>query len=147
MFNYRRMVPCRPRPICRQLISLPKKYFTIENIGATTLTTATRHKFIDELPDEINGKIQSFMCGKDLLKMKGVSNKTGKVVSCDKLVQLKILMECLHGIIKGFKAKETKNQQKFILRNCMKVGEEREYIVKITPKFVHVVLEVGLLTA
>jgi hypothetical protein len=82
MTNYRRMVPCRP--ICRQLANLPKKYFVIKNLEATTLTTTTRHKFIDELPDEINNKIQSFMCGKDLLKIKGVSNKTGKVVSCDK---------------------------------------------------------------
>ena len=29
----------------------------------------------------------------------------------------------------------------------MKVGEEKGYIVKITPKFVHVVLKVGLFTA
>ena len=28
--------------------------------------------------------------------MKGVSNKTRKVVSCDKSVQFKIVMECLH---------------------------------------------------
>ncbi len=139
------MVP--RRPIRRQLISLPKKYFTIENIDATTSTTTTRHKFIDELPDEINDKIQSFMCGKDLLKMKGVSNKTGKVVTCNKLVQFKIVLERLDGIIKGLKAKETKNKQKFILRNCVEVGEDRGYIIKITPKFVHVVLEVGLFTA
>ena len=139
------MVP--RRPIRRQLISLPKKYFAIENIEATTSTTTTRHKFIDELPDEINDKIQSFMCGKDLLKMKGVSNKTGKVVTCDKLVQFKIVLERLDGIIKGLKAKETKNKQKFILRNRVEVGEDRGYIIKITPKFVHVVLEVGLFTA
>jgi hypothetical protein len=73
------MVPRRPTR--HQLISLLKKYFAIKNIEATTLTTTTRHKFIDELPDEINDKIQSFMCGKDLLKMKGVSNKTRKIVS------------------------------------------------------------------
>ena len=103
MFNYR--IPCRP--ICRQLISLPKKYFAIKNVKATMLTTTTRHNFIDELPDEINDTIQSFMCGKGLLKMKGVSNKTGKVVSCDKSVQFKIVMERLDGIIKGLKAKET----------------------------------------
>ena len=141
------MVP--RRPICRQLISLPKKYFAIENAKATTLTTTTRHKFIDELPDEINYKIQSFMCGKDLLnlKMKGVSNKIGKFVCCDKSVQLKVVMERLNGIIKGLKAKETKNEQKFILRNCVEVGKDRGYIIKITPKFVHVVLEVGLFTA
>ena len=88
------------------------------------------------------------MFGKDLLKMKGVLNKTGKVVSCNKMVQFKIVMERLHGIIKGLKAKETKNEKKIILRNCVKVGRERGYIiVKITPKFVHVVLEVGLFTA
>ncbi len=62
------------------------------------------------------------MCGKDLLKMKGVSNKTGKVVSCDQSVQFKIVMERLDGIIKGLKAKETKNEQKFILRNRVEVG-------------------------
>jgi hypothetical protein len=87
------------------------------------------------------------MCGKYLLKMKEVSNKTGKVVSCNKLVQFKIVMERLDVIIKGLKAKETKNEQKFILRNCVEVGEDREYIIKITPKFVHVVLKVGLFTA
>ena len=139
------MVP--RRPICRQLISLPKKYFAIKNVETTILTTTTRHKFIDELPDEINDKIQSFMCGKDLLKMKGVSNKTGKVVSCNKSVQFKIVMERLDGIIKGLKAKETMNEKKFILRNHVEVGEDRGYIIKITPKFVHVVLEVGLFTA
>ena len=53
-------------------------------IEATTLTTTTKRKFIDEFPDEINDKIGSYMCGKYLLKMKGVSNKTGKVVSCNK---------------------------------------------------------------
>jgi len=145
MTNYWRMVPCRP--ICRQLANLPKKYFSIENLEATMLTTTTRRKFIDELPDEINNKIWSFMCGKDLLKMKGVWNKTGKVVSCDKLVQFKIVLERLDGIIKGLKSKETKNEQKFILRNRVKVGEERGYIVEITSKFVHVVLEVGIFTA
>ena len=139
------MVPCRP--ICRQLATLPKKYFVIVNLEATTLSTTTRHKFIDELPDEINNKIRSFMCGKDLLKMKGVSNKTGKVVSCNKLVQFKIVMERLNEIINGLKAKETKNEQKFILRNCVEVGEYRGYIVNITPKFAHVVLKVGLFTA
>ena len=70
MFNYRRMVP--RKPICRQLISFPKKYFAIKNIKATTLTTTTKHKFIDVLPDEINDKIGGYMCGKDLLNMKGV---------------------------------------------------------------------------
>ena len=56
-------------------------------------------------------------------------------------------MERLDGIIKGLKAKETKNEQKFILRNRVEVGEDRGYIIKITPKLVHVVLEVGLFTA
>ncbi len=139
------MVP--GRLIRCQLISLPKKYFAIKNVKATMLTTTTRHKFIDELPDEIKNIIGSYMCGKDLLKMKGVSNKTGKVVTCDKSVQFKIVLERLDGIIKGLKAKETKNKQKFILRNCVEVGEDRGYIIKITPKFVHVVLEVGLFTA
>ena len=78
------------------------------------------------------------MCGKDLLKMKGVLNKTRKVVSCNKSVQFKIVMERLNGIIKGLKAKETKNEQKFILRNRVEVGEDMGYIIKITPKFVHV---------
>ena len=89
------------------------------------------------------------MCGKYLLKMKGVSKKTRKVVSCDKLVQFKIIMECLNGIIKGLKAKETKNKKQFILRNRVKVGEERGYVVKITPEFVHVALKlkVGLFIA
>ena len=145
MFNYRRMVP--RRPISRQLILLPKKYFAIEKIEATTLTTTTNHKFIDELPDEINNRIRSYLCGKDLLNMKGVSNKTGKVVSCNKLVQFKIIMERLHGIINGLRAKETKNKQKFILRNRVEVRKDRGYIVKIPPKFVHVVLKVGLFTA
>ena len=110
MFNYRRMVPCRP--IRCQLISLPKKYFAIENVKTTTLTTTTRHKFIDELPDEINDNIQSFMSGKDLLKMKGVSNKTGKIVSCNKLVQFKIVMERLDEIIKGLNANKDGEQEK-----------------------------------
>jgi hypothetical protein len=51
------------------------------------------------------------MCGKDLLKMKVVSNKTGKVVSCNKLVQFKIAMERLNGIIEVHNAKETKNEK------------------------------------
>ena len=125
------MVPCRP--IRRQLISLPKKYFSIKNVETTILTTTTRHKFIDELPDEINDTIQSFMCGKDLLKMKGVSNKNGKVVSCNKLVQFKIVMERLNGIIKGLKAKETKNEQKFILRNRVEVGKDRGTSSRLPP--------------
>ena len=131
MSNYRRLVPCRL--VHRQLILLPKKYFTIKNTEATTLTTTTKHKFIDELLDEINNKILSYMCRKDLLKMKGESNKTGKVVSCNNLVQFKIVMERLHGIINGLKAIQTKNKQKFILRNRVEVGEDRGYIVKITP--------------
>ena len=98
------------------------------------------------MPDEINNKIQSFMCGKDLLKVNGVSNKTRRVVSCNKLVQFKIVMECLDGIINGLKAIETKNKQKFILRNSLRVEGESGYIVKITPKFVHVVLTVGIFT-
>ena len=75
------------------------------------MTTTTKHKFIDELLDEINDKIGSNMCRKDLLKMKGVSNKTGKVVSCNKSVQFKIVMERLDGIIKTSKQKETKNKK------------------------------------
>ncbi len=55
MSNYRRMVS--HRPIFQHLILLSKKYFAIENIEATMLTTTTKHKFIDELPDEINDKI------------------------------------------------------------------------------------------
>ena len=98
-------------PILWQLISLPKKYFAIKNIKATLLTTTTKHKFIDEFPDEINDKIGCYMCRKDILKMKGVSNKTRKVFSCDKLVQFKIVMERLDGIINGLKSKETKNEQ------------------------------------
>ena len=121
------MVPCRPRPIHWQLILFPKKYFAIENIKTTTSKTTTKHKFIDELPDEINNKIGSYMCGKELLKMKGVSNKTGKVVSCNKSVQFKIVMERLDEIINGLKSKETKNVQKFILRNRVEVGEDRGY--------------------
>ena len=78
--------------------------------------------------------------------MQGVSNKTGKVVPCNKLVQFKIVMKCLNGIINGLKAKETKNKQKFILRNRVKVEGESGYIVKIAPKFVHVVLTVGIFT-
>ena len=100
---------------------LAKEVLCHQNLKATTLTTMMRHKFIDELPDEINGKIQSYMWGKDLLKMKGVSNKTGEVISCNKTVQFKTVMEHLNGIINGLKAKETKNEQKFILRNCVKV--------------------------
>ncbi len=110
-----------------------------------------RYKIIDEFPDEINDKIQSFMCGKCLLKMKMVSNEIGQVISCDKKVQFKIVMERLNGIIKGLKAKETKNKKQIILKNCVELvgGEimrERGYIVKITPKFVHVVLKEGLFT-
>jgi len=86
------------------------------------------------------------MCGKDLLRMGGVSNKTGKVVSFDKSVQFKIVMERLDGIINGLKSIETKNKQKFILRNSLRVEGESGYIVKITPKFVHVVLTVGIFT-
>ncbi len=78
----------------------------------TLRPTTTRHKFIDELPDEINDKTQNFMCGKDLLKMKRVSNKTGKVVSCNNLVQFKIVMERLDGIIKGLKVKRNDEQAK-----------------------------------
>ena len=76
--------------------------------------------------------------------MKGVPKKTGQVVSCDKSVQFKIIIKRLNGIIKGLKAKETKNKKQFILRNHVKVVEERGYIAKITPKFVHVVLEYSL---
>jgi hypothetical protein len=86
------------------------------------------------------------MCSKDLLKMKGVSNKTMKVVSCDKPVRFKTVMERLDGIINGLKAKETKNKQNFILRNLVGVEGESGYVVKITPKFVHVVLTVGIFT-
>ncbi len=70
-----------------------------------------RYKIIDEFPDEINNKIQSFMCGKSLLKMKMVSNKIGQVVSCDNKVQFRIVMEHLDGNIKGLKAKEAKNEK------------------------------------
>ena len=49
------MVPRRKYGL--QLATLPRKYFAIKNTKATTLTTATRHKIIDELPDEINNKI------------------------------------------------------------------------------------------
>ena len=56
-------------------------------------------------------------------------------------------MERLNGIIKGLKAEETKNKQKFMPRNCVEVGKDRGYIIKITPKFVHVVLKVGIFTA
>ena len=51
------------------------------------------------------------------------------------------------GSSKASKQKETKNKQKFILRNRVEVGKDRGYIIKITPKFVHVVLKVGLFTA
>ncbi len=71
MHNYRRMmVPRRHMPNCQQLATLPRKHFTtIENIEAATLMTTRRYKNIDEFQDEINNKIQSFMCGKSLLKM------------------------------------------------------------------------------
>ncbi len=100
------MIPCRHRPNCQQLATLPGKYFTIKNIEAATLTTTRRYKIIDEFPDEINDKFQSFMCGKSLLKIKMVSNEIGQVVSCNKKVQFRIVMERLDGIIKGLKAKE-----------------------------------------
>ncbi len=51
------------------------------------------------------------------------------------------------GSSKASKQKETKKEEKFILRNRMEVGEDRGYIIKITPKFFHVVLEVGLFEA
>jgi hypothetical protein len=152
MNNYRRMmVPRRHRPNRLQLGTLPRKYFAIENIEPATLTATRRYKIIDEFPDEINNIIQSFMCGKCLLKMKMVSNEISQVISCDKKVQFRIVMERLDGIIKGLKAKETENEKQFILKNRVELvgGErmrERGYIVKITPKFVHVVLEEGLFT-
>jgi hypothetical protein len=150
MNNYN---PRRHRPNCQQLATLPRKrkYFAIENIEAATLMTMKRYKIIDEFPDEINDKIQSFMCGKSLLKMKMVLNEISQVVSCNKKVQFRIAMERLNGIIKGLKAKETEKEKQFILKNRVELvgGErmrERGYIVKITPKFVHVVLEEGLFT-
>jgi hypothetical protein len=78
-----------------------------------------------------------------------VSDKIGQVISCNKKVQFRIILERLDGIIKGLKAKETENEKQFILKNCVELvgGEsmwERGYIVKITPKFVHVVLKEGL---
>jgi hypothetical protein len=79
MNNYRRiMVPRRHRPNRQQLVTLPRKYFAIEYIEAATSTTTRRYKIIDEFPDEISDKIQSFMCGKSLLKMKMVSNEIGQ---------------------------------------------------------------------
>ena len=41
-----------------------------------------------------------------------------------KSFQFKIAMERLNEIINGLKAKETKNEQKFILRNCVESGRE-----------------------
>ncbi len=133
------MVPRRHRPKHQQLATLPRKYFAIENIEAATSMMTRRYKIIDEFPDEINDKIQSYMCGKCLLKMKMVLNKIGQVISCNKKVQFRIVMERLNGIIKGLKAKETKNKKQFILKNYVELvgGErmrERGYIVKITPK-------------
>ena len=54
----------------RRLILRPRNYFVVKNLKGTTWTPATRHKFINELPDKINNKIRSYMCGKDHLKMK-----------------------------------------------------------------------------
>jgi hypothetical protein len=147
---YRRvMVPHRHRPNCQQLATLPRKYFAIENIEAATSTMTRRYKIIDEFLDEINDKIQSFVCGKSLLKMKMVSNEISQVVSCNIKVHLRIVIERLDGITKGLKAKETKNKKQSILKNCVELvgGErmrERGYIVKIIPKFVHVALKEGL---
>jgi hypothetical protein len=150
MNNYN---PRRHRPNCQQLATLPRKrkYFAIENNDAATLMTMRRYKIIDEFLDEINNKIQSFMCGKSLLKMKMVSKEIGQVVSCNKMVQFRIVMERLDGITKGLKAKEIKNEKQFILKNCVELvgGErmrERGYIVKIAPTFVHVALKEGLFT-
>jgi hypothetical protein len=85
-----------------------------------------RYKIIDEFPDEINDKIQSFTCGKCLLKMKMVLNEISQVISCNKKVQFRIVMERFDGIIKHLKAKETENKTQFILKNCMElVGGER----------------------
>jgi hypothetical protein len=91
------------------------------------------------------------MCVKYLLKMKMVSNEISQVISCNKKVQFRIVMERLDEIIKGLKAKETENEKQFILKNCVELvgGErmrERGYIARITPKFVHVVLKEGLFT-
>ncbi len=115
------------------------------------MATTRRYKIIDEFPDEINNKFQSFMCGKILLKMKMVMNKIGQVVSCNRKVQVSTLMERLDGIIKSLKAKETTNEKQFILKNRVElvrgeIMQERGYIVKISPKCVHVVLKEGLFT-
>ncbi len=59
------------------------------------------------------------MCGKSLLKMKMVSNEIGQVVSCNKKVQFRIVMDSLDGIIKGLKAKENENEKQFILKNSV----------------------------
>jgi len=64
--------------------------------------------------------------------------------------QFQIEMECLDGIIKSLKSKETENKKIIILKNHVEMvgGEryERGYIIKIIPNFVDVVLKEGLFT-
>ena len=79
--------------------------------------------------------------------MKVVSNNTGKVVSCDKLVQFKIVMERLDAIIEGLNATKTENEKKFILKDCVQAGEDKGYIIKISHDLVHIAMEEGLFTA
>ena len=38
------------------------------------------------------------------------------------------------------------NEKKFILKNCVQAGEDKGYIVKISPDLVHIAMEEGLFT-
>ena len=153
-----------PNRIRRQLVTLPKTYFevddeipgenklsqyTFEIFETSTTTTSSAEVDIKTeiltIPKELNRKILQYLHGKDLLRFSMASKKAFINVEYSHRLMYDAIHQRINDLFNELRSRRYQNEHKFRVYNCVKVNNEGSgYVVKVTPKKVFVVKEADI---
>jgi len=134
----------------RQLVSLPRTYFEVDDIrpGEDELSEYTFEIIENEgitIPKELNRKILQYLPGKDLLRFSKASKKAFWNVEFSHALMYDAIHERINDLVKVLNSKRHQNEHKFRVGNCVRVdNEESGYVVRVTPKKVFYVKETDI---
>jgi hypothetical protein len=164
MMAYRRYVIRYPNRFRRQLVTLPKTYFevddeipgehklpqyTIEIFETSTTTTSSAEVDIKTeiltIPKELNRKILQYLHGKDLLRFSMASKKAFINVEYSHRLMYDAIHQRIDDLFNESRSRRYQNEHKFRVGNCVKVNNEGSgYVVRVTPKKVFYVKEADI---
>ncbi len=143
----------RPRLLVsrgRQLVSLPRTYFEVDDIrpGEDELSEYMIEIFENEgiitIPKELNRKILQYLPGKDLLRFSMASKKAFLNVEFSHALMYDAIHERINDLVNVSNPRRRRNQNehKFRVGNCVRVRDNVSgYVVRVTPKRVYYVKE------